>query len=113
MSLDVDTITKVLSLALSVGAMVFAFFANRRKDVDAKIGALEARQTQADQKVLMLEAKLEAVPGKDELHDLKLQITRQTGTLEVMAANMEGNARLMSRVEAIVSRHEEHLLGQK
>jgi hypothetical protein len=50
------------------------------------------------------------MPGKDDMHSLQLELVKQTGSLNEMRAVMEGNAKIMARLEAIVTRHENHLL---
>jgi hypothetical protein len=50
------------------------------------------------------------MPGKDDMHGLQLELVKQTGAMNEMRAVMAGNAKIMERLEIIVSRHEAHLL---
>ena len=111
MTLDIDTLVKVLSFALSVGAMIFAFFANRRKDVDQRIEAVETKQSEADRKIDRIEARLETLPTHTDVHGLQLEVTRMNGQLQVLAEKLDGNAAIMSRLEVVVNRQEDHLIG--
>lgn len=107
---DVDTVLKLGSFALSIGALVYAFFANRRKDVDERFKEGSKRMDRHDNRLVALEQAVQAMPGKDDIHALQLELTKQTGSLGEMRAVMEGNGKIMERLEAIVSRHEDHLL---
>jgi hypothetical protein len=51
------------------------------------------------------------MPGTGDIHALQLELVKQTGSLAEMRAVMEGNAKIMARLETIVSRHEDHLIG--
>ena len=58
-----------------------------------------------------LETSVRQMPGKEDLHKMELQLERMTGHLGKMQAVMEGNQNIMERLEGIVGRHEDHLLG--
>ncbi|WP_372605466.1 DUF2730 family protein [Actibacterium sp.] len=117
MSFDWDLALKVISMAVSFGAAVFAVFATRRKDVDKKFESLDERllsgarrMDRHDTRLSTIERDIAALPGKDDMHQLQLAMMAQTGELKEMRAVMEGNQKIMARLEQIVSRHEEHLL---
>ena len=61
-------------------------------------------------RILVTEQKISALPDKDDMHKLQIELTRMVGTLGQMQAVMEGNANIMERLENIVSRHEDFLL---
>ncbi|MGC9368693.1 MAG: DUF2730 family protein [Paracoccaceae bacterium] len=111
MTLDLDLALKLASFALSVAAMVYAFFVNRRKDVDERFAEGSKRMDRHAAQIAELQQTVRSMPGKDEMHDLQLAIERQTGALNTMRAVMEGNNKVMERLEEIVSRHEDHLLN--
>lgn len=104
MTLDFDTALKSASFALSVGAMVFSFVVTRRKDVDQRLTDLERRTA-------LTEQTLEGLPGSSDMHQLHLGMAELRGDLREMRAVMEGNQKIMVRLEDIVTRHEQHLLG--
>ena len=89
MQLDADTVIKFISLGLSLAAIVYAFFANRGDRMDRQ-----------ERRIAALEQTVKSLPAKEDVHNLQIQLVR-----------MEGNAKVMSRMETIVSRHEDHLLG--
>ncbi len=110
MPLDWDLILKAASFVLSVSAIGYAFFVNRRKDVDERFRTGSERMDRHERRIASLEQTVQSMPGKDDMHSIQLEITKQTGALSTMQAVMEGNAKIMARLETIVTRHEEHLL---
>lgn len=63
-----------------------------------------------DNRITVLEQAITVMPDKDDMHRLQLEMVKMTGSLGQMQAVMEGNAKIMERLETIVSRHEDHLL---
>lgn len=110
MTLDIDTILKFASLAISVGAMVYAFFANRKKDVDERFREGSKRMDRHDGRIAALEQTIQSMPEKEDIHSLQLKLAEMNGSLMQMTAVMEGNAKVMARLETVVTRHEDHLL---
>ena len=100
MQLDLDSILKFTNLGLSIAAMIYAFFATRGDRMDRH----EAR-------IAKLEHTVQSLPAKEDVHKLQLQLVRMEGMLSKMDAVMEGNAKVMARMDTIVTRHEDHLLG--
>lgn len=110
MNIDIDLATRGMAVLISIGTAVYAYFASRRKYVDDLYGAASKRMNDQDNRIVALEQTVQAMPGKDDIHTLQLELVKQTGSLGEMRAVMEGNAKIMARLEAIVSRHEDHLL---
>lgn len=105
-----DLAIKAFSLVLSVSAVIYTFFATRRKDVDERLHTGSKRMDLLDQRVASLEQTVIGLPGKDDVHSIELHMERINGTMSRMEAVLEGNQKIMSRLETIVTRHEEHLL---
>ncbi len=110
MTFDIGTILKIASFALSIAAMIYTFFASRQKDVDARFKDGSKRMDRHEARIAKMEQTIHAMPGKDDMHSLQLELVKQTGSLDEMRAVMDGNAKIMARLEAIVSRHEDYLL---
>lgn len=111
MALDLDSALKLASLLLSLGAVVYAFFANRKKDTDARFKDGSKRMDRHENRIVALEQTVKSMPGTGDIHALQLELVKQTGELAEMRAVMKGNAKIMERLENIVSRHEDHLIG--
>ncbi|MGK8234036.1 DUF2730 family protein [Roseovarius sp. MS2] len=110
MMVDWDLFWKGLSVVFSMLVAFYTFVATRRKDLDAKLEAGHERMDRHEARISRLEQAVQIMPGKDDMHALQLELVKQTGAMEKMAAVMEGNAKITARLEVIVSRHEQHLL---
>lgn len=62
------------------------------------------------QRLASVEQSLDSMPRKDDVQHLALAMAEIKGDVKVMRAEMGGAMAIMERLEAIVSRHEEHLL---
>ena len=111
MSFDIDLLIKLSNSALSVGAIIYAFFATRREDVDERLKTGSDRMNRHEQRLQAIEQTLHDMPGRGELHALELELVRMNGTMGKVEALMTGHADIMKRLEAVVTRHEEHLLN--
>lgn len=116
--------------ALPVLAMIYTFVATRGQRMDDAIAAAkdqfrtEMHQVEADVKAAALrldrhhnrldrlDQTVASLPGKEDMHQLQIQMIRISGTMDRMEAVMEGNTKIMSRLEQIVTRHEDHLLSE-
>lgn len=110
MSFDVDTGIKMAGFALSLAAIIYSWFSGRKKDVDERFKEGSKRMDRQESRIAALEQAVKTLPGKDAFHSVQLEMVKQTGSLNEMRAVMEGNAKIMLRLETIVSRHEDHLL---
>jgi len=63
-----------------------------------------------ERRIAELEGKLDDIPTRSEIGDLKVAITRIEGTVSTVAAEMRGRfdglKDLLERVETVVGRHE-------
>lgn len=107
-----DFALKAASFVLSVSAMGYALFANRRKYVDERFKEGSDRMDRHDARIARLEQTVSTMPGTADMHGIQLNMERMTGAMQRLEAVMEGNAKIMARLETIVTRHEEHLLGE-
>lgn len=104
---------KAASFVMSIGAVVWTWIATRRKDVDLRLAEGSQKMAALDRRVEIVERAVQAAPGHKELHDLKLEVVKLSGSVERLGAVMEGNAQIMGRLENVVTRHENHLLESK
>jgi hypothetical protein len=105
---DVSVATMLLwvsgaALFLSFCISVWTIFSGpSRKNGDA-ISALSKRVDGHD-------LRLAAIPAKDDIHEMELGLTRIQGEMKTFAEAMRGQSEILKRVEALVGRHEDHLL---
>ena len=62
------------------------------------------------QRIAALEQTQKTLPTKDDMHGISLGLEGMKGEMKAMRAEMEGSREIMVRLEAIVGRHENHLL---
>lgn len=122
MTLDIlDILIKTASFGLSFCAMLVAVLRTRRqvlnerfegieRDMKTAIAAGSSRIDRHELRLQSMEQTVRGLPGREDLHGLQLEMARIGGSLQTMQAVMEGNSQIMRRLEAIVTRHEEHLL---
>ncbi|CAM3972494.1 DUF2730 family protein [Phaeobacter sp. JH18-32] len=111
MTLDLETILKLTNLGISVCAIIYTFFATRQKDTDERFKEGSKRMDRHENRIAALEQTVQILPGTGDIHALQLELVKQTGSLAEIRAVMDGNAKIMARLETIVSRHEDHLIG--
>ena len=113
MHFDVDTLIKLASLILSVGAIIYAFFANRKKDVEQQFEHHSHQLKTHESRLSSLEQSIKTMPNKDDVHHLQIMLSDMGGELKAMRATMKGMAESQNRLENIVTRHEDHLRENK
>lgn len=111
MALDLDSGLKLASFILSIGAIVYAFFANRKKDTDVRFKDGSKRMDEHTIRIAALEQRVDAMPGKDDLHELQLKVAEVAGAMGKIGALLEANGKAMSRLEVTQSRVEDYLLN--
>lgn len=99
----------LLSFVLSVGAVIYTFFANRRKDVERRFHEGSKRMDRHDLRLQALEQDVMAMPGKDDLHRVEMSLGEIAGDMKAISATMVGMSQSIQRTEKIVGRHEDHL----
>lgn len=101
----------LISLAISLLIGLYTFFATRRKDVEERFKQGSRRMDDLTRRMDGVEGTIRGMPGKDDIHQVQLELARMNGSMNEMRAIMGGNQEIMSRLEKIVARHEDHLLG--
>ncbi|KJZ21839.1 DUF2730 family protein [Tritonibacter mobilis] len=108
-----------LALLVSLCTTVFAWFASRRSNVEARFQRVDERfkegsdrMDRQEGRIARAEQSIQSLPGKDDIHQIELSLANLAGTLQRVEAVMEGNQKIMSRLETVVTRHEDHLLNK-
>ncbi|WP_417794641.1 DUF2730 family protein [Terasakiella pusilla] len=108
-----------LALLVSLCTTVFAWFASRRSNVEARFERVDERfkegsdrMDRQEGRIARVEQSVQSLPSKDDLHQIELTLANVAGTMQRMEAVMEGNQKIMSRLETVVTRHEDHLLNK-
>ena len=99
-----------LSQLLTFGLTIWNMMASGSRANSKAIADHSDRFNRHEGRLSSIEQTLMGMPDAKELHVLQLGMTALQGELQVTRAVIEGNSQIMERLEAIVSRHEDHLL---
>jgi hypothetical protein len=99
-----------LATMLSFGTAIWTIFSGPAKRNATRLDGQGNRLDAHELRLGAIEQTLRAIPAKEELHELELAMTRLQGEMKTMSEAMRGQAEIMKRVEALVGRHEDHLL---
>jgi hypothetical protein len=112
------TILAGVLTTLSIVNILYTWWRTRDKDVEKRDKAVAERFTEGSKRMDRLDVRMASVeqsirgqPSREDLHEVHLSVKGMEGELKAMLAVMEGSSKIMSRLEAIVARHEDHLLG--
>jgi len=112
-----DTSVQVLNLwALvmltftNLGVVLWNIFSGPSKRNAAKLDQHASMIEGQGQRLSSLEQAQKSMPSKEDVHRIALTMVEMQGDVKAMRAEMEGNMGIMERLEAVVSRHENHLL---
>lgn len=106
----ITTILNFANIAWSIFSAPTRKLATRISEVEGRMLDTERRSERHANQITALSQTIAAMPGHQALHQLELTLTSMSGDLREMRATMEGNAKVMKRLENVVSRHEDHLL---
>ena len=105
------TTVALLSALIGLGTTIWNLLMSGSRANSKRIDALELSTTNLKADLEKLEQTVSAMPGKDEIHQVRLTLVEMAGKMDVISAHMSGQKDVMKRLETIVTRHEEHLLG--
>lgn len=115
-TLEQDTLKTLLAVASFVGACissVYTFIATRTKKTDARIEKVEKAQEASDKRLTAVERNVEALPSKEDIHQLDLLLVGIRGELDAIRQMISGQSEIVLRLERVVLRHEDHLLDAR
>jgi hypothetical protein len=99
-----------LSTLISCCSLLWTIFSGPARRNASKLDVHGTRLDAHELRLGAIDQTLRAIPAKEELHELELAMTRLQGEMKTMSEAMRGQAEIMKRVEALVGRHEDHLL---
>lgn len=106
-----------LSFVLAIATVVYTWWRTRDQNTDARFKGVDERfktgserMDRHDARLASMEQTLRGMPARQDMHELQIAITKLDGKLETMSAVMAGQSAISERMEAILSRHEDHLL---
>lgn len=109
--MDWDLAIKAASFAMSIGAVVYAWFAARRKDVDGRMTEIAAQNDHHERRLSSLEQVVDDMPGRGDVHRLELAMSDMTGEMKAIGAHIASQKDIMRRLESAVNIHQDHLMN--
>lgn len=106
-------LTITLGLIVTLLASLVAWFRTRHGAMDRRLDGVDERMGRHEQRIHSVEQVIQSMPGKDDLHGLSMAISDMRGDMREMRAAMQGQGQIMTRLEAVVSRQEDHLMRTK
>ena len=89
---------------------MFAWFRTRRSAVDERFKTGSDRMNRHETRISKLESEVLAMPGKDDMHQLQMELVKQTGSLDKMQAVMDGG-RVIVQSDVTVAGYSPGALG--
>ncbi len=99
-----------LGSLLSFGTAIWTVFSGPSRKNAARLDALGSKLDDLTLRVSRVEIAQTALPTKGDMHELELAMERLKGEMATMSQAMNGHVQILQRLEAIVGRHEDHLL---
>lgn len=99
-----------LSTLINFGTVIWNIFSGPSKKNGARLDAMSITLTALEQRISASEQTQRALPSKDDIHELELSMERLKGEMKTLSQVMAGQSQITERMEAILNRHEDHLL---
>lgn len=107
---DVIIWTAAISVLLSFGTAIWTVFSGPSRKNTSRLDAHADKLDDHAMRLSALEQTQRSMPTKDDMHSVSMALEGMKGEMKAMSVEMRGNVAIMERLEAIVSRHENHLL---
>lgn len=105
-----DLVFKLSAIIISVSTAIYTFIATRRKDVDKEL-AKRAKASDENRRLIdECKAAIAAAPGKDDVHNLVVAVTKLEGVISTVSVQVAGQKELLQRVENTVGIQQESLM---
>lgn len=99
-----------LSTLVSFGSVIWTIFSGPSRRNATRLDDHGKRLDDHELRISGAEQSQRALPTSKDMHELELAMERLKGELKTNSTELAGYRAIMERLEAIVSRHENHLL---
>lgn len=99
-----------LSTLISFCSVIWTIFSGPSRRNSTRLDEHGKRLDQHELRISGVEQSQRQLPSTQDMHELELAMEGLKGEIKTMSAVMAGQSAIMERLEAIVSRHENHLL---
>ncbi len=90
---------------------VWTIFSGPSKRNAATLAEHATMLSEMKQQLQSVQLKQAAQPTTESMHQLELAMEQMRGEMKSVSVQMKGQTEIMERLEAIVSRHDNHLMG--
>ncbi len=98
-----------LSLILAVASLLFSWWRTRRSAVDERFASGSSKMADHEKRIQTLEETVSALPGRDAMHGLQLELARMGGDMKAINVAIQAIADSQGRLETVVTRHEDYM----
>lgn len=91
---------------LGLGAIFYTWMTSRSKDNSNRLDTIEQRVADHGQSIKTVETELAHLPDKDVVNELKLEITRLTGTVGQLGEKVTGLDRTVRNVDTYLRKED-------
>ena len=109
---QIDLWLKIMTSVLSIGAVVVAVFGARRKAINERLEAGSKRMDALDTAVAAMQAQLQHMPSRDDVHRIEIAMLEVAGTVKELAAHTQARADQMAQLKELLTIQHEHLLNK-
>lgn len=103
-------LTVTIGVIVTVCLAAIGWFRMRHTAIDKRIDDCGKRLDRHDQRIMAAEQTLTTMPGKDDIHSLSIAIATLQGDIRAMNVSVDGQRQILTRLENVVSRQEDHLM---
>lgn len=107
--LYLSVLTSVIALITTIWTLVTSGARKNAATIEAHARRLET----IEGRLQSVEQSVRGMPGKDDIHAVQIALSEMRGELRAVHVTINGTREIMGRLEAVVTRHEEHLLGSR
>lgn len=102
-----------LTAIINFGTNLWTIFSGPSKRNAATLAEHALTLSRIESRLQSVELKQASLPTTEGMHKLELSMENMRGEVKSMAVQMKGQTEIMERLEAIVGRHDNHLMGQR
>ena len=113
MHLSFENWLQMITTGIALLAFLISINSARRRDIDKRLGSIEKQVDEADRRLVAVETELKARPAQKDMHDLQIVVTEIGGEIKAVRAAFEGHVKLLERLDVILERQEQFLMGNK
>ncbi len=106
-------LTITFGVIVTLAIAIIGWIRSIRTAIDDRASAISARLDRHDHRLSTAEQTLQGMPGKDDLHDLRLALEGLRGDMREVRAAQHAAIEANKRQEIVVQRVEQYLLERK